>query len=232
MTRVKAKAPQQFKPQVLDTEKRLNILFDHLNNEDLLKPETVAEMGELARAMDERRHDDAQSLFTDLMTNHTEEGSNWMVSEFCYLCLHGRVLFPRKRRKFVLNKNLQRRIAVRIEIVGDGECGRVAPMNRDEESADDLLGRSQEAHSDEPRDAVVSENPAEDRFVVCESLGEAWSERAEEEDQGNEKGWKVGELVHKEVITLRHIRDMSNTHVWNELISCWQRKRDGESVRE
>lgn len=285
MARVKAKAPQQFKPQVLDTEKRLNILFDHLNNEDLLKPDTVAEMGELARAMDERRHDDAQSLFTDLMTNRTEEGSNWMVSEFCYLCYHGRVLFPRKRRKYVLNKDLQRRILMRIAIAEDVECGRVAPANRDEESADVLLGRGQEAHSNEsrhavvsgrpgpaeekvvmskglgrmwmepvgkkeqrnesegevgegqeahsdgPRDAVVGEKPAEDRFAVCEGLRQAWRERAEK-DQENENGWKVGELVHKEVITLEHRRDMSNSHVWNELISCWQRKGGVESVRE
>jgi len=80
MQRVKSKAPPQYKPQVLDTEKRLNILFDHLNNEDLLKPQTIEDMVVLSRAMQERRHDEAQSLFTDIMTNRTEEGSNWMVS--------------------------------------------------------------------------------------------------------------------------------------------------------
>jgi hypothetical protein len=41
MQRVKAKAPANYKQHVVDTEKRLNILFDHLNNEDLLKPDTI-----------------------------------------------------------------------------------------------------------------------------------------------------------------------------------------------
>lgn len=67
-------------PQVLDTEKRLNILFDHLNNEDLLKPDTISEMNELAQHLQARNYDQAQALFTDLMTNKTDEGSNWMVS--------------------------------------------------------------------------------------------------------------------------------------------------------
>ena len=67
-------------PQVLDTEKRLNILFDHLNNEELLRPDTIAEMNELAQHLQARNYDQAQALFTDLMTNKTDEGSNWMVS--------------------------------------------------------------------------------------------------------------------------------------------------------
>lgn len=69
-------------PQVLDTEKRLNILFDHLNNEDLLKPDTVQEMVELSNHIQARRYDEAQALFTELMKNKNDEGSNWMVSQF------------------------------------------------------------------------------------------------------------------------------------------------------
>jgi protein transport protein SEC31 len=80
MTRIKARAPAQFRPQVIDTEKRLNILFDHLNNEDLLKPDTIEEMNELAAAIQGRQHDRAQALFTDIMTSKTEQGSTWMVS--------------------------------------------------------------------------------------------------------------------------------------------------------
>lgn len=87
MQRVKSKAPAQFKPQVLDAEKRLNILFDHLNNEDLLKPDTIEEMNELARAIRSRSHEEAQSLFTDIMTNRTDEGSNWMVRSLVLVLL-------------------------------------------------------------------------------------------------------------------------------------------------
>ena len=80
MQRIKSKAPAQFRPQVLDTEKRLGILFDHLNNEDLLKGDTVGEMVELSRAIQGRQYDQAQTLFQDIMTRKTDEGSNWMVS--------------------------------------------------------------------------------------------------------------------------------------------------------
>jgi protein transport protein SEC31 len=80
MQRVKAKAPANFKAHVADTEKRLNILFDHLNNEDLLKPDTIQAMNELAGHMQAMQYDQAIALFTDLMTNKTDEGSNWMVS--------------------------------------------------------------------------------------------------------------------------------------------------------
>ncbi|KAF2741082.1 hypothetical protein EJ04DRAFT_454513 [Polyplosphaeria fusca] len=79
MQRVKAKAPAQYRAHIVDTEKRLNILFDHLNNEDLLKPDTIQEMNELAVHLQARNYNDAFTLFTNLMTNKNDEGSNWMV---------------------------------------------------------------------------------------------------------------------------------------------------------
>jgi protein transport protein SEC31 len=77
---VKTKAPAQYKQHIADTEKRLNILFDHLNNEDLLKPDTLQEMNGLAGHLQNRQYDEAIAIFSDLMTNKTDEGSNWMVS--------------------------------------------------------------------------------------------------------------------------------------------------------
>ncbi|KAK5149229.1 hypothetical protein LTR04_007315 [Oleoguttula sp. CCFEE 6159] len=80
MQRIKARAPASFKVQVNDTEKRLNMLFDHLNNEDLLKPNTVAEMNELAQALQGRQYDQALGLLTEMMKTKLEsEGGNWMV---------------------------------------------------------------------------------------------------------------------------------------------------------
>jgi len=80
MQRVKSRAPATFKAQVNDTGKRLNILFDHLNNEDLLKPDTVAQMVELAQALRAREFEQAQAIHVDVMSNKTEECGNWMVS--------------------------------------------------------------------------------------------------------------------------------------------------------
>ena len=85
MQRVKARAPQSFKAQVNDTEKRLNILFDHLNNEDLLKEQTVQDMVQLAQAIQSREYEQAQAIHVDIMTNRTEECGNWMVSRITEL---------------------------------------------------------------------------------------------------------------------------------------------------
>ena len=79
MQRIKAKAPAQFRPQVLDTEKRLSILFDHLNNEDLLNAVAVEELSGLAEAIRGRRFEQAQALFQDIMTGKTDGGEQWMT---------------------------------------------------------------------------------------------------------------------------------------------------------
>lgn len=89
---MKAKAPAQYKQHVADTEKRLNILFDHLNNEDLLKPDTIQQMNELAAQIQAKQYDAAVAIFSDLMTNKTDEGSNWMVSLYEMFCDVGMVL--------------------------------------------------------------------------------------------------------------------------------------------
>ena len=80
MQRVKSRAPASFKAQVTDTEKRLNILFDHLNNEDLLKLDTVSSMTELAEALQARNYEQAQAIQMDIMLNKMDECGNWMVS--------------------------------------------------------------------------------------------------------------------------------------------------------
>ncbi|KAJ9290220.1 hypothetical protein DTO027B5_1380 [Paecilomyces variotii] len=79
MQRVKSRAPSSFKAQVEDAERRLNILFDHLNNEDLLKPNTVADMAELSRAIQARDYETARAIHVDILTNRTDECGNWMV---------------------------------------------------------------------------------------------------------------------------------------------------------
>ncbi len=80
MQRVKSRAPASFKPHVMDTEKRLNILFDHLNNKDLLKDDTVESMQILAKAIQDKNYEQAQAIHIELMKNKTDECGNWMVS--------------------------------------------------------------------------------------------------------------------------------------------------------
>lgn len=81
INRIKSVAPAQYKPQVDDMEKRINILFDHLNNDDLLSEETVGQMVEISKSIQAREWDDAMAAFTDMQTNKLQsEGTNWMVS--------------------------------------------------------------------------------------------------------------------------------------------------------
>jgi protein transport protein SEC31 len=85
MQRVAGKAPPSFGPQVKDTQKRLNILFDHLNNEELLKSDTIHRLGELADALQSKNYDIAERMRVAIQTEKTDECGNWMVSlESCW----------------------------------------------------------------------------------------------------------------------------------------------------
>jgi protein transport protein SEC31 len=79
MERVKARAPASFKAQVNDTEKRLDILYDHLNNEDLIKPDTVQQLVELATAMQNKDFTRAAEIQMEVHRDKVEECGNWMV---------------------------------------------------------------------------------------------------------------------------------------------------------
>ncbi|KAF4552090.1 Protein transport protein sec31-like protein [Elsinoe fawcettii] len=80
MARIKSKAPATYAPQVNDTERRLSILFDHLNNQDLLKEDTIQEMVTISQAVQARDYARAQEVFTAMMKEKLEgEGGNWMV---------------------------------------------------------------------------------------------------------------------------------------------------------
>lgn len=92
MHRVKSRAPAAFKAHVNDMEKRLNILFDHLNNEDLLKQNTIEDMVELAQAIRSKNYDQAQAIHIDILTNRNNECGTWMVSPWARFVIMYRLL--------------------------------------------------------------------------------------------------------------------------------------------
>lgn len=79
MKRVAGLAPAQFANIVADTEKRLNLLFDHLKNDGLVKADTIAELTELAEALQAKNFAAAHNLQVKIQTTKTEECGNWMV---------------------------------------------------------------------------------------------------------------------------------------------------------
>lgn len=80
MQRVSAKAPDAFTAQVKDTRKRLNLLFDHLNNGELVQPATIEQLNELAQALQSKDYATAQRLQVEIQRDKTDECGNWMVS--------------------------------------------------------------------------------------------------------------------------------------------------------
>lgn len=78
--RVASRAPANFAPQVKDTQKRLDLLFDHLNNEELLQADTIEKLGELAEAIEAKNYDEATAIQVNIQTTKTEECGKWMVS--------------------------------------------------------------------------------------------------------------------------------------------------------
>ncbi|KFY50708.1 hypothetical protein V496_09232 [Pseudogymnoascus sp. VKM F-4515 (FW-2607)] len=79
MQRVASKAPPNFAAQVKDTQKRLNILFDHLNNGELVKPDTIEKLGELSQALQAKNYDMASRIQVDIQREKLDECGNWMV---------------------------------------------------------------------------------------------------------------------------------------------------------
>lgn len=79
INRVEPVIPATYHRQVADAKKRLNILFDHLNNEDLLSSETVADMSQLVNALAQRDYDTALQIHLDILTSRSGECGQWMV---------------------------------------------------------------------------------------------------------------------------------------------------------
>jgi protein transport protein SEC31 len=76
---IKPNVPVKYEKQVIDTEKRLNILFDHLNNEDLLTPESLSILSQLVNDLKDGNYESALSQHLELATNHSHEGGHWLV---------------------------------------------------------------------------------------------------------------------------------------------------------
>jgi protein transport protein SEC31 len=78
MQRIKSKAPASYETHVVDTEKRLNILFDLLNNGDrTVNEDTVNRLKGIAMAIEGRDHGGATNQLTETMKVVT--GGPWLV---------------------------------------------------------------------------------------------------------------------------------------------------------
>jgi protein transport protein SEC31 len=76
---VKPKIPEKFTKHVLDAEKRINILFAHLKNGDLLSDDVVNKLSHLATALDDSDFTKAKAIRDEISTGYPNECGDWMI---------------------------------------------------------------------------------------------------------------------------------------------------------
>lgn len=58
-------------------EKRLNILYDHLNNDDLLSTEAKQTLKEIAMKLSEKQYGEAGAMILSFASSFPDEVGNW-----------------------------------------------------------------------------------------------------------------------------------------------------------
>lgn len=79
IAQVKPKIPAKFAKKAHDTETKLNVLFDRLNNQEV-SGETVGLLQQLADALVGKDYDTAQSLRMEIATSSVHDSSKWITS--------------------------------------------------------------------------------------------------------------------------------------------------------
>lgn len=74
---VKPNVPERFSKHAEDMEKRLNFLYDHLNNDDLLSEEAISELKKVCSALEAKDYATATQLNVDFATNHSDKTGKW-----------------------------------------------------------------------------------------------------------------------------------------------------------
>ncbi|KAH3680954.1 hypothetical protein WICMUC_000097 [Wickerhamomyces mucosus] len=77
LDQARPQVPVQFSKQINDTEKRLNILYDHLNNEELLTPDVITQLHQIVDLLESKNYPEALQLHIAVMSNHTHETAHW-----------------------------------------------------------------------------------------------------------------------------------------------------------
>ncbi|GAV28076.1 hypothetical protein PMKS-001544 [Pichia membranifaciens] len=79
LEKVRPNIPAKFSKHLVDAEKRLNILFDHLKKGDLITPPTVEKLVSLSTALNEGQFAKAAALRDEILDAHANECGDWMV---------------------------------------------------------------------------------------------------------------------------------------------------------
>lgn len=76
---IKPSVPEKYKMHLRDLEKRLSILFDHLNNDDLITDGAANLLQKIGDALEARDNAVATAAYSELVSTHSDELGNWHI---------------------------------------------------------------------------------------------------------------------------------------------------------
>lgn len=79
LERVTPLTPAAYSKQLKDCNKRLHILFGHLERQDLLTQPTLDKLHQIVDLMKQQKYAEAKQVHTDIATNNAQEGGNWLT---------------------------------------------------------------------------------------------------------------------------------------------------------
>ncbi|AAS52010.2 ADR090Wp [Eremothecium gossypii ATCC 10895] len=79
LARVTPLVPPEYNKQLKDCSKRLNILFTHIEKQDLLSAPTIEKLHTIVALLREHKYSDALAVHVDIATNHVQEAGNWLT---------------------------------------------------------------------------------------------------------------------------------------------------------
>lgn len=74
---IKPKIPEKYVKHGIDMEKRLNILYDHLNNSDLLSSEGINSLKEICDVLQAKNYQEASRLILSFAATYPDEIGHW-----------------------------------------------------------------------------------------------------------------------------------------------------------
>lgn len=79
LERVTPLTPKEYSKQLKDCDKRLKILYGHMERQDLLTQPTVDKLKKIVECLKNKQYTEAMEIHVDIATNNSQEGGNWLT---------------------------------------------------------------------------------------------------------------------------------------------------------
>lgn len=79
LERVTPLTPKEYHKQLKDCDKRLKILYGHMERQDLLTQPTVDKLKKIVECLKNKQYSEAMDIHVDIATHNSQEGGNWLT---------------------------------------------------------------------------------------------------------------------------------------------------------